>query len=227
MSKRLAGGPGLDPGSPGSRIRALLARQHLDPSGGGGGQRTGAAGRSRLPAPPPSLPPPRPLPRLLWCPGFCAKAAARPRQARRSATQAAAATERSGSGAGRRAWLQPAGAQALAHPRPAWGARGARRAPGAPRAGARIPAQERGRGAAERGAWSRPGSPQRGPGRRRRPQPPGPRPPPRRPGRARRPRRRAAVPRGCCGDPGRATRAAPAGKRPWRVSVARSPLPQP
>lgn len=105
-------------------------------------------------------------------------------------------------------------------PRPAWGARRARGAPSARGAGPRTPAQERGRGAAERGAWSRPGSPPRAPGRRRLPpfalrQPLPP------PGRARPPRRRAAVQRGCCGDQGRATRAAPAGKRPWRVSGER------
>lgn len=122
---------------------------------------------------------------------------------------------------GDRAQPRPARAAALAHPRPAWGARGAR---SARRPGPRTPAQERGRGAAERSAWSRPASPPRGSGRRR-PPPPAPRPP--RPGRARRLRRRAAAPRGCCGDRGRATRAAPAGRRPWRVSAPAALHPRP
>ncbi|KAK2493457.1 hypothetical protein MC885_019969 [Smutsia gigantea] len=59
------------------------------------------------------------------------------------------------------------------------------------------------------------------------PPPLAPRPPPPRPGRARRLRRRAAAPKGCCGDRGRATRAAPAGRRPWRGCIkCEAPCPE-
>lgn len=170
---------------------------------------------SSLPAPPSLLPRASQLLPAL-------PRAARPRRAaglrcgRAGAAREAAAVGRGGSGAGSRAQPRPAGPTALAHRRTAWGARRARGAPSACPAGPRTPAQERGRGAAERGAWSRPGSPQRGSGRRR-PQPPAPRLPPQRPGRALQRRRRPEARRGCCGDRAPATRAAPAGRRPWKV----------
>lgn len=104
------------------------------------------------------------------------------------------------------------------HIESAWEARGAHAAPSARGTGSRSRVQE----CARATAWSRPGSPPRAPARR---------PPPRAPrqlhlGRARRLRPRPVAQRGCCGDRGQGTRAAPAGRRPWRVSAQPS-IPRP
>lgn len=133
-----------------------------------------------------------------------------PRGARRAGCGAHSG-DQSGSGARSRAQPRSADAAAPEHIESAWEARGVHAAPSARGTRSRSRVQE----CARATAWSRPGSPPLAPARR---------PPPRAPrqlhlGRARRLRPRPVAQRGCCGDRGQGTRAAPAGRRPWRVSA--------
>lgn len=206
--------PGPCPGNPLPSLPTLFRRY---PSGGSGGgapwliavlafRCSGVGGGAGDLGRPPS-PQPRPPAR-----GRSSRAvpAPPPRGARRAGCGAHSG-DQSGSGAGSRAQPRSADAAAPEHTESAWGARGAHAAPSARGAGPRSRVQE----CARATAWSRPGSPPRAPARR--PPPPAPRPL-LHPGRARQPRPRPVAQRGCCGDRGQAMRAAPAGRRPWRVS---------